>query len=92
VSVTVAAWPRADGLPLIGFLPGPARGVVYLALTHSGVTLAPLVAALATEEITGARFVGNPGIMEFPLPTAVHMEHMAHSFAHFHRIVAQLIG
>jgi glycine/D-amino acid oxidase-like deaminating enzyme len=44
----------ADGLPVLGFArvaPG-----LYLALMHSGVTLAPMVGELATLEIVdGAR-------------------------------------
>jgi len=43
-----------DGFPVLGY-PEPAPNV-YLALMHSGVTLAPLVGALATTEIVdGAR-------------------------------------
>lgn len=38
-----------DGFPVIGFSPKAPN--VYLALTHSGVTLAPLLAQLATMEI-----------------------------------------
>lgn len=38
-----------DGFPVIGFSPKAPN--VYLALTHSGVTLAPLIAQLATMEI-----------------------------------------
>ena len=38
-----------DGFPVVGFLPKAPN--VYLALTHSGVTLAPLLAQLATLEI-----------------------------------------
>ena len=38
-----------DGFPVVGFSPKAAN--VYLALTHSGVTLAPLIAQLATMEI-----------------------------------------
>jgi glycine/D-amino acid oxidase-like deaminating enzyme len=38
-----------DGFPVVGFSPKAPN--VYLALTHSGVTLAPLVAQLATMEI-----------------------------------------
>jgi len=38
-----------DGFPVIGFLPKAPN--VYLALTHSGVTLAPLMAQMATMEI-----------------------------------------
>ena len=43
-----------DGFPVVGF--SPKAPSVYLALTHSGVTLAPLIAQLATTEIAdGAR-------------------------------------
>ena len=43
-----------DGFPVVGFSPKAPN--VYLALTHSGVTLAPLIAQLATMEIMdGAR-------------------------------------
>ncbi len=43
-----------DGFPVVGFSPKAPN--VYLALTHSGVTLAPLIAQLATMEIVdGAR-------------------------------------
>ena len=43
-----------DGFPVVGFSPKAPN--VYLALTHSGVTLAPLMAQLATMEIVdGAR-------------------------------------
>ena len=38
-----------DGFPVLGFSPKAPN--VYLALTHSGVTLAPLIAQLATLEI-----------------------------------------
>ena len=38
-----------DGFPVIGFSPKAPN--VYLALTHSGVTLAPLIAQLVTMEI-----------------------------------------
>lgn len=38
-----------DGFPVIGFSPQASK--VYLALTHSGVTLAPLISQLATMEI-----------------------------------------
>ena len=42
----------ADGQSIVGWLPGP-RGV-YLAVTHSGVTLAAHLAGLiATELVTG---------------------------------------
>ena len=38
-----------DGFPVLGYSPKAPN--VYLALTHSGVTLAPLMAQLATMEI-----------------------------------------
>ena len=38
-----------DGFPVVGFSPKAPN--IYLALTHSGVTLAPLLAQLATMEI-----------------------------------------
>jgi glycine/D-amino acid oxidase-like deaminating enzyme len=40
-----------DGLPRIGFTPGVAG--LYVAVMHSGVTLAPIVAELAVREILG---------------------------------------
>ena len=53
VPVGYRPMPR-DGYPVLGW-PGKAPNV-YLALTHSGVTLAPLVGELATMEIVdGAR-------------------------------------
>ena len=43
-----------DGFPVVGFAAKAPN--VYLALTHSGVTLAPLIAQLTTMEIVdGAR-------------------------------------
>ena len=43
-----------DGFPVLGF--APQAPSIYLALTHSGVTLAPLIAQLAAMEIVdGAR-------------------------------------
>ena len=48
-SVRVAARPMPAGGPIVGFLPRP-RGV-YVAVMHSGITLAPLVGRLAAEEI-----------------------------------------
>ena len=38
-----------DGLPIVGPLPGEPR--LYAAVTHSGVTLAPLIAELVTNEL-----------------------------------------
>jgi glycine/D-amino acid oxidase-like deaminating enzyme len=50
VSVRLAARPMpADGLPVIGGLPGV--GGVYLAVMHSGVTLAPVAARLVAAEV-----------------------------------------
>ena len=40
-----------DGYPVLGA--SPARRDVYLAVMHSGVTLAPVVGALAAQEIVG---------------------------------------
>jgi glycine/D-amino acid oxidase-like deaminating enzyme len=40
-----------DGLPVVGHLPG--LGGVYVAVMHSGVTLAPAVGRLAAQEIAG---------------------------------------
>ena len=43
-----------DGYPVLGFCPDAPN--LYIALTHSGVTLAPIIAELATMEIMdGAR-------------------------------------
>lgn len=43
-----------DGLPVLGFVPSVPN--LYIAFMHSGVTLAPLVGELATQEIVdGAR-------------------------------------
>lgn len=54
VSVRVGARPMpADGLPIVGPVPGVTRA--YVAVMHSGVTLAPVVARLvATEVVHGA--------------------------------------
>jgi len=41
----------ADGLPVIG--PAPGLPGLYLAVMHSGITLAPLVGRLSAEEIVG---------------------------------------
>jgi glycine/D-amino acid oxidase-like deaminating enzyme len=40
-----------DGHPVLGA--SPARPDVYLAIMHSGVTLAPIVGQLAAEELMG---------------------------------------
>ncbi|MCB5907773.1 NAD(P)/FAD-dependent oxidoreductase [Streptomyces pinistramenti] len=45
----------ADGLPLVGTVPG-ADGL-YSVVTHSGVTLAPLLGELAAEEVLSGRAV-----------------------------------
>ncbi|MEM6727922.1 MAG: FAD-dependent oxidoreductase [Pseudomonadota bacterium] len=42
----------ADGLPIVG--PTGASGL-YVAVLHSGITLAPLIGELAAAEITGAQ-------------------------------------
>lgn len=50
MSIAVAARPHAtDGLPLVGSVSGGR----YLALTHSGVTLAPLIAEWVCRELAG---------------------------------------
>ncbi len=46
----------ADGFPVVGAAPG-APGL-YLAVMHSGVTLAPIVGRLAAEEILGGARIG----------------------------------
>jgi len=46
-----------DGLPLVG--PHPGAPGLYTVTTHSGVTLAPLLGALAAREITGSRPVSE---------------------------------
>jgi len=43
----------ADGLPIAGALPG-YQGV-YLLVTHSGITLGPLLAQLLADEIITGR-------------------------------------
>lgn len=40
-----------DGHPVVGF--SPAKSNVYLAVTHSGVTLSPIIGELAAQEIMG---------------------------------------
>jgi len=43
-----------DGFPAVGFVPGPEG--LYVAVMHSGVTLAPAIGRFAAEEILdGAR-------------------------------------
>lgn len=44
-----------DGHPVIG--PSPVRSRVYLAITHSGVTLAPIIGDLVTRELTSGQSV-----------------------------------
>lgn len=44
----------ADGFPLVGYLPG--KSGAYLAVTHSGITLAPAIGRMVTDEVlTGSR-------------------------------------
>lgn len=50
-SLAVRPFP-ADGLPCVGWVDGPASGL-YVCLTHSGITLAPLLAELAAGEVLG---------------------------------------
>jgi glycine/D-amino acid oxidase-like deaminating enzyme len=45
----------ADGLPIIG--PAPGLPGLYLAVMHSGITLAPLVGRLSAEEIVGGHLL-----------------------------------
>jgi hypothetical protein len=49
----------ADGQSIVGWLPG-APGV-YVAVTHSGVTLGAHLAALITSELLSADEPGGPG-------------------------------
>jgi len=57
VPVPVGYRPMAlDGFPVLGYSPKAPN--VYLALTHSGVTLAPLMAQLAAMEIADGADVG----------------------------------
>ena len=46
-----------DGHPVLGF--SPARRDVYLAIMHSGVSLAPIVGQLAAYELIGGPSVGR---------------------------------
>ena len=46
-----------DGYPVLGA--SPARPDVYLAVTHSGVTLAPIIGELAAREIAGGELAGS---------------------------------
>jgi glycine/D-amino acid oxidase-like deaminating enzyme len=41
----------ADGLPIVGPLPGLGR--LYVAVMHSAVTLAPVVGRLVAQELVG---------------------------------------
>lgn len=50
--VGMRPWPR-DGHPLLGFT-APGSGV-YVAVSHSGVTLAPLLGELVAQEVAGER-------------------------------------
>jgi glycine/D-amino acid oxidase-like deaminating enzyme len=50
VRIGMRPMPR-DGLPIVGALPGV--GGVYVAVMHSGVTLAPAVGRLVAQEIAG---------------------------------------
>jgi glycine/D-amino acid oxidase-like deaminating enzyme len=45
-----------DGFPVVGALPGASD--VYVAVTHSGVTLAPILGKYATRELLGGEIVG----------------------------------
>jgi glycine/D-amino acid oxidase-like deaminating enzyme len=45
-----ATFRPADGYPVVGFVPG-TKGQVYVAMSHSGITLASLWGALASAEI-----------------------------------------
>jgi glycine/D-amino acid oxidase-like deaminating enzyme len=46
-----------DGYPVLGT--SPARRDIYLAVMHSGVKLAPVVGALAAQEIVGDTVVDS---------------------------------
>ncbi len=54
----------ADGLPGVGYLNGHQR--VYVVVTHSGITLAPLLGRLAASEILHGR--AEPLLTDFRLP------------------------
>jgi glycine/D-amino acid oxidase-like deaminating enzyme len=43
----------ADGLPAVGPVSGTGR--IYVVATHSGITLAPLLGRLVTEELIDGR-------------------------------------
>jgi len=49
-SPSPATFRPADGYPVVGFVPG-TKGQVYVAMSHSGITLASLWGALASAEI-----------------------------------------
>jgi glycine/D-amino acid oxidase-like deaminating enzyme len=75
VAITVRVGQRslpADGLPVAGFADPDGR--LYLLATHSGVTLAPLLGALAAREILGEPVPElapyRPGRFDRPGPTA----------------------
>lgn len=71
----------ADGLPAVGFAPGTER--TYVVATHSGVTLAPLLGRLVSEEIlteTRASLLDDyrpdrlfgKGVEDFPAFSTIH--------------------
>ncbi|MEV5608838.1 FAD-binding oxidoreductase [Streptomyces sp. NPDC052225] len=66
----------ADGLPLVGEIPG-APGIYHL-VSHSAVTLAPVLGRLAAQEITTGRTA--PELAAYrpdrPLPGDVHDENL----------------
>ena len=52
-TLSVAKYPYpADAHPIVGWLPGQDN--VYVAVTHSGATLGPLLGRLVAEEILGS--------------------------------------
>jgi len=51
----------ADGRSIVGHLPGCDN--LFVAVTHSGITLAPAVGALVADEITGSPV--SPLLQEF---------------------------
>jgi glycine/D-amino acid oxidase-like deaminating enzyme len=54
VSASVDARPMpADGLSVVGWVPGVRS--LYVVVTHSGVTLAPILGEIATAEVLGDR-------------------------------------
>ena len=50
VTITERPMPR-DGMPIVGEVPGTAG--LYLAVTHSGITLAPAIGAMLATEVLG---------------------------------------